>query len=147
MDAKVYRRGIPTDPDVEKLMTAIQPKIGTTTPYSVIEEAINCERNTSRFHAVTRVWRARLERDFNIIVKAICNQGYEFLDSRARVDFSGKMASQGTKKIIRAGHIARKTDRDGLSQEEIRALDHVSKVGAQFRLAEQVAPKTIELPV
>lgn len=59
---KLFYGGIPTGPDVERLMMLdISP--GDSIEYAVIENTISVSRKDSRFYTVTRVWREQLLRD------------------------------------------------------------------------------------
>ena len=146
MDAAVYKRGIPVDPDVEKLMRAVQPEVGVIIEYATLETILGVKRRTNRWGTVVSAWRARLERASNIVMRAINNKGFLVLDGRGRVSHSEKMLDHGLRKTARAGAIALRTPREGLTPNEMKTLDHVVFIGANIRVAQGMAAKNLELP-
>ena len=136
--------GIPTDIDVRRLFDKFGvPKVGDVITYTEIEAVIGVSHKTSRFWTVTVSWRNRLWRQSNRVSSAIPNEAFEFLDSHKRVTYSEKKAKEGMRKVVRASQVAVATDRDGLSSDEIKTLDHIAFLGPAFKL--QMGVKAREL--
>ena len=146
MEPVVYKRGVPVDPDVEKLMQSVQPEVGVVIGYDRLESILGVRRKTNRWNTVVSVWRGRLERTNNVVMRAVANKGFLVLDNRGRVSHSERLLDHGLRKAARAGAIAARTSRDGLTTSELRSLDHVALVGASIRVAQGVKAKDLELP-
>lgn len=146
MEPVVYKRGVPVDPDVEKLMRSVQIEVGVVIEYATLETILGVRRKTNRWGTVVSAWRARLERANNVVMRAVHNRGFLVLDGRGRVSHSEKMLEHGLRKTARAGSIALRTPREGLTPNEVKALDHVAFIGANIRLTQEVAAKTLKLP-
>jgi hypothetical protein len=62
MIGKLFRGGVPTGSDVDKLMK-LDPQPGVTIPYETVEREIGLDQRASRFRTVTTAWRRRLFRE------------------------------------------------------------------------------------
>lgn len=145
-EAKVYFGGVPTDADVEKLRQRYgAPAIGTRISYNDLQIVTGCAKMSNRFKTVVEAWRRKLEREHNLLLKAIPGIGYEVLDNHGRVNLAGTMHHHGLRKIMRAGMIAATTERAELSEPERRVCDHIAANGAAARLAIKTAPKCITI--
>jgi hypothetical protein len=138
--------GIPTDIDVEAIIKETGPlQDGDIISYKKISEIIKQPITSHRFKTVTGAWRRRLNRNYNQVIKA---KGGEFkvMTNHDRVDHvSGKY--KGALRIMgRATNTAARTSREGLSKEEVKALDHVQNTGAALRLSAATAAKQLKYP-
>jgi hypothetical protein len=87
--SKVFFGGVPTKPEVDKLMKELAPfERGQLLLYEQVEAVINIRRDKNRFYTVTMAFRKRLLNEFNILTKAIPNTGFKLLteSERQRVD-------------------------------------------------------------
>lgn len=129
-----FAGGVSTEPEVNELLDKLGiPKPGDEIPYSKVEAVIGVSRGQNRWQSVTNRWRKKLERDHNLILKAIANQGYRVLTNSERVMHSSKQFDGGVKRVTKAIVVAQKTDRIDLSEEEKRTLDHVTDTGFKIR--------------
>mgnify|MGYP001320418575 CR=1 FL=1 len=142
-----FNGGVPTDPEVNDLMEEIGvPRPGDIIPYTRIEAIIKTTRKRARWISVTTAWRKRLDRDHNILLKAVPNEGFEVLDNSGRVNFGGKLYKESLRRMGRAVKVVSTTDRSGLNDDEKRAADHIQKTGAQLRLVAQTAARDLSYP-
>lgn len=146
--SELFLGGIPTAPDVEKLLAALGvPQIGQVITYSQVSQVIALDANQSRFRTVTTAWRSQLYRTHNLLLEAVTRTGFRVLDGSQRVTHSSKRFKRGLKVIRRAGDIASKTAVAGLTPDELKARDHVASVATSLQLAAAVqARKLRELP-
>lgn len=88
-NGKMFFGGIPTEPDVKRLLAAF-PEIvpDALIPYESVEKVLGTTRPTGRFRTITTAWRKRLEREQNFILVAVAGQGFRRLteQDRSRMD-------------------------------------------------------------
>ena len=72
-----FQDGMPTGPDVEKLLKAF-PELsnGDRIEYQSVKKLLNLDWRSNRWKSVTDAWRKRLEIDHGIIIK--CDDGKAF---------------------------------------------------------------------
>jgi len=93
-NSKAYFSGIPTEPDVNKLVDKYpvdQLTPGYPMPYSEVSETIGEPVRSSRWRSVTEAWRKKIEKDYSIIIE--CNpykQQFCVLTEGGKVNLSGK---------------------------------------------------------
>jgi hypothetical protein len=144
-ETKLFLGGVPTDIDVEKLREHLGTlKHGDMIPYQEISDCLGIQKGECRWYSVVSAWRKRLDRENNILLKAIPNEGYRVLDGHGRVEASAWTYKKGLRRIHRATVIASKTDRNGLDENEIKTLDHIQNTGASLRLAAATAARQID---
>ena len=142
--AKLFSAGIPTGPDVDRLVKKFGvPPVGTVVGYSDIVEAIGSPFGSGRFSSVVTAWRKQLFTKHNLVLKAVTNIGYEVLNNSQRVSFSANRYKQSLRGIRRAANVASTTDSHGLSDEETRARDHIIRVGSTIQLAAATAAREL----
>lgn len=128
--------GVPTKPDVDKLLERFGvPDPGTEISYTDIVRVITCERGSFRFASVTNAWRKILDRNHNIILRAIPGKGFAAMTSADRVLYCGSKYKSGLRHVARSASVAERTNRTGLTENQTRSLDHLSRVGAAIRLS------------
>ena len=139
-------RGIPTAPDVEKLVGAFPSlKEGDVVTYSDIENIIEKEKGTNRFNSVTFAWRKRLFRESNLVLDSIPNEGYKVLPPSERVGFSGRKFVGGLRTMGRAAAVAGMTERNKLSSEQIKTLDHIVRTTASLKLTAKLEAQKLRI--
>lgn len=67
--SRLFRGGVPTGPDVEKLM-ALGVSPGDRVLYDDVERLLGLKRASNRWHSVTIAWRKRLFREQHIQTEA-----------------------------------------------------------------------------
>ena len=72
-----FKDGMPTGPDVEKLLKAF-PELsqGDRIDYQSVEKIVKIEQGNGRWRSITVAWRRRLKRDSDIIIE--CDAGNAF---------------------------------------------------------------------
>src|SRR5574337_915133 len=63
MGSRIFLGGVPTRPDVEKLLAKIDVSHGSIIPYRMVEDIIGIPRDQNRWRTVTEAWRKRLFRE------------------------------------------------------------------------------------
>ncbi len=128
--AKVFFGGVPTEPDVKKLIGAYgSPAEGTVLPYDELSEVLQLSRRSSRFRTVITAWRKQLLKEYNLDSKARVGEGIVILTPEQRVEESGKnllsSARQVRRGFVRASTVP--TARlDGISRQK---HDHMMRIG------------------
>jgi hypothetical protein len=142
---KVFAGGVPTDIDVQKIVDEIGvPKEDQMIEYSALEKILGIRKESYRWRTVVNAWRRRLEREHNVLFRAVMNEGYRALAPSGRVDIAGSTFKGALRRIGRAATIASGTDRERLTDEEKRVVDHVQNTGAALRLAASQAARKMK---
>ena len=140
--------GVPTVVDVDLLQERFGvPKPGGVITHEEIEEALGLARRTRRYATVLGAWRDRLDREHNVLLRSIRGQGYEAMDGHARVTHSGGLFKAGLRRLGRAENVAARTDRSGLTTEEVQVLGHVQATAGALRAQAATAARKLAYPV
>lgn len=141
--AKTFFRGVPTEVDIKRLDDAFGvPAEDALIDYETIEEALQLSKESSRFETVTRAWRDKLEREYNLLLVSVRGQGIKVATPDARVTIASKKMKQGRRAIQRGASIAVKTDASRLSDGKARELrQFLIDVPMRLRLQESLAMK------
>lgn len=70
----LFKGGIPTGMDVDKLLKEFDVRPGTQISYESIEQSLGIKRAESRFRTVTTAWRKRLFRER--LIQSVAEGGY-----------------------------------------------------------------------
>lgn len=137
--------GIPTEPDVNKLIEAFKvPEAGVVIKHSEVSAIINAKPNHHRYRVVTYAWRKRLYRDHNVILGSVKSIGFKSLLPDDRAGFIGSKYKSGIRQVKRSQSVAMRTDLAGMTPESKRVVNHVRHTAAALVLADATAAK--ELP-
>lgn len=68
--SKLFFGGVPTGPDVDRLMKGIEIEAGARIPYKIVEDLIGTSVSEHRFRSVTNAWRKRVFREKAFEIKA-----------------------------------------------------------------------------
>jgi len=68
--SKLFFGGVPTGPEVDRLMKGLTIEAGARIPYETVEQLTGVRVNESRFLSVTNAWRKRVFREKALEVKA-----------------------------------------------------------------------------
>lgn len=74
--SKIFLGGVPTGPDVDRLLKEIEARPGVEVSYETVERLIGAKRTDNRFRSVTNSWRKRIFREKALEIKA---EGGRFL--------------------------------------------------------------------
>ena len=129
---RVGINGRPCGPDVDKLMRELclapdgscKLAAGAEIPKQAVVACVGEGYDTNRYNSVVGSWRRRLDRVHNILLE-VTEDSYRVLNNEDRAEFSGNCVHYGIRKIARAGDVAVRTDRSGVTSEGQRILDHV----------------------
>src|SRR5262245_53413982 len=100
--AKPYFGGIPTEPDVRRLMDRFCAPEPGVIPHEEIEKEIREESDSSRYRTIVSAWRRRLRREHNIDTSAEPGHGIRILTEPERVDVSKRDLGRGVRGIVRS---------------------------------------------
>lgn len=132
----VFNSGVPTEPDVRKLMDAFGAmQEGAVISYADISAIIGSPSKSFRFATVVNAWRKRLYREQNVVLCAVAGVGLKVADPDLRVNLAGAKYKSGIRHIRRAGDVSASTDRARLSPEAAKAADHLNRVASSVMLA------------
>jgi len=132
----VYFGGIPTGPDVKKLIDAFElSKMvpGYTIPYSEVEKIIEQQSDSNRWRSVTDAWRKKVERDYGIFIGCDSvksnddSEEYEkvfcILTEGGKVELTGKKLRTAVRSAKRSYVIAGSIDVKKLSDDQKKTYD------------------------
>jgi len=140
----VFRRGIPTKVDTEKLDKVFGvPSVGVKITWQEFEKALQMNKGTYRFQTVVSTWRKQLYATHNVLLKAESGIGLYVANNSQRVNTAGTCIQSARRQIAKGGNIAAQTDDDGLSDDEKKARTYICRCAAQLQLAEATQPKPL----
>lgn len=103
MASKMFFGGMPTGPDVRKLIAAFgKPTPGTEITHEEIEAVLSITRKESRYSVVTLAWRKQLLKDDSIDIGAVNGIGFRALIDSERVSNGVSGVQQGARKQMRS---------------------------------------------
>ena len=145
---KVFRGGIPTKIDVDKLIERFGvPHEGQVITFEDLQEALpDLQFRSYRWNTVIAAWRKHLEKKHNVILGSKRGEGLVALPPEGRIDLATGKYSTGIKLTDRAAVLAIKTDRARLTPESKRTADFLRNAGAQIRLVVATAAKELAYP-
>lgn len=138
-NVSVFRGGIPTRPDVEKLMEEFPTStltVGRVITYEEIAKVIGTPPRTSRFKTVTGVWRKEVEQTVNIIMGTHKGQGLVVLSDSGKLGLASDKLASATKMAARATMVATRVEVKNLSDAERETLTKIQKRAAFFAVNE-----------
>lgn len=125
--SNVYFGGIPTEPDVNRLMDAFQVQkmaAGDMIPYSKISDVIGQEKESRRWTSVTNAWRKKIEKDYGIILGCDpFNRAFRILPEGGKVQLSRKKLRAAVSSARRSYIISGLIDVKQLTKDEKREHD------------------------
>ena len=133
--------GRPTGPDVDRLMKELvfgdDGKTVIVIPGSVItkQAVASCvgeAYGSHRYLSVLGAWRNRLYRVNNLLLEVLPDS-YRVLSGDDRANLTGNLLERAARKAGKAGEIASRTSREGVTEESKRILDHVVKTGSVLK--------------
>lgn len=101
--SKMFFGGIPTAPEVEKLIKTFEPfDVGNIILHESIEKVLGHPIRSARYKVVTNAWRRKLLQHFNIELGSLHGLGLKVLSNGERIEAGEKGAQCGTRKILRS---------------------------------------------
>lgn len=147
---RVYFGGVPTEPDVKKLLERfdVEDMIpGHEIKYSEVSEVIGQPKEASRWRTVTTAWRRRLEKDRNIFIG--CNpekKCFYVLSEGGKVGLSGSKLRSATVAAKRSFEVSNCVDTKKLSDDERRKHEFYSMKSGVMIAAGQLRSKKMIMP-
>ena len=136
-NARPFFRGIPSGPDVAKLIDAFGiPEPGIIT-HDSISKVIDQPLETHRYVSVVHQWRKRLMREYNIQMVGERGVGYRILSETERVDFARHGLARNAKLVVRQHQHALLIDVNKLDEPTRKKHDHVVRASASMASAVQ----------
>ena len=129
-DATLFRNGVPTAPDVKKLLETFPVQSmqeGQILTYNDVAQAIGVHVRSSRFKTVTAAWRKTLEQTTSIVLKTLAGQGYMVANDRSKLDMAVGKYSTATKMMAKAVVITTKIDTAKLDSSERETMTKLQK--------------------
>jgi len=139
--SSVYFGGVPTEPDVNKLIEAFKVQDmapGDTILYSEVSKVIEQEYGTSRWQSDTNAWRKKVERVYGIIIGCDSvkpksdskdtedteyEKSFHILTEPDKVDFCGKKLRSAVKYARRSYIVAGNVDVKKLNDDQKKTYD------------------------
>jgi len=146
--SQIFRGGIPTKADVDRLMEAYPvAKLveGAQISYAEIEAVIKEKYGTNRFRGVVTRWRRMLFRDHNIYLYAPGAGSRKLIvaDPTTRISDASKKNKTGQKYFLRASAIASTTDTKALDDEQRRLADRMARYPRMLELVANTQPQQL----
>jgi len=142
--------GLPTGPEVDKLIakhpiTVMVP--GYTVPYTEAVNILKLDKRSQRYSTVVSAWRKRLYEQYNIFIGVSRGEGYVVLDGSGRVDTASRRVKQSVKRVVKAGTLARNTDRTALTPGELRIKEHLENMAGGIETLVATARKKLSYEI
>jgi hypothetical protein len=130
----LFLGGVPTKPDVDKLIDAYPAENmtqGTIIGYDEIAEVIG-KTSISRFRTITNAWRKQLFQGYGIVLDPSKKfpKAFEVLSEFGKVQKSQAETHSGIKKQVKAVRIISAVDVAHLSKEQRSEYDVIAKRAA-----------------
>lgn len=137
--SNVYRAGVPTDIDINKIREAYPDstlKAGDVIGYDEIEDLLDIGRNSNRFKTVTLRWRTMVEKESAIIIGTKRSVGFKVLNNVETFNASSAKFVGAIRSTIRSQILSGYVVRRDLDTNQKKHFDFVqSKVGAIIAIA------------
>ena len=146
----MYFGGIPTGPDVERLMEAypvdgLVP--GVIIPYVDTGKAIHSDVRSSRWKTITNAWRRKLENESNIIIECDpLSASFYVLSEGEKVGLSRKKLRSSVKLARRSMVVSAQVDIKQLSVEQRKDHDFNTNKAAAVIASGQLRANRKALP-
>jgi hypothetical protein len=127
--SRIFWGGVPTEPDVRKLLQHYgAPTEGTLIAYDELHAILHLPKG-SRFKSVLSAWRKQLMKEFNIDTKAEPGKGILILAPHERVNESSKNLIQAARRVRRGYLRASTVPVARLDATSRMKHDHVLRIG------------------
>lgn len=151
VDQKAFFGGIPTDVDVNRLISAYPVEglvSGTVIPYGDVSKVIGESYGSNRWRTVTTRWRRKVEVDHNLYIEPDTNEARQFvvLDERGKVGLSRKKLRSSVRMARRSFTISARVDVGQLTDEEKSAHEFNCSRSAAVLATGQLRRKAPSLP-
>lgn len=143
----LFLGGIPTKPDVDKLRAAFGvPKVGELILHERYEDALGMKRTVRRLKTVRYEWHKKLETEHACFMEAVPGKGYARLSLDGRIEHAAGKEKRSFRMLRKALAIVARTDQTGLTAENRKVAESITRRNAAVRLALATEAKAITLP-
>lgn len=133
---KLFLGGVPVEPDVKKIETAVgTPEEGKLIPYETIESILKLNRMSNRFKGVTDAWRRKLLRENNVRMLCVDGLGFCAGTPEQRVAEIVDRTAHVRIHLSRTCNLGQLVDADRLPEAQRKALAHYNHANASHALA------------
>jgi hypothetical protein len=142
METQKVVTGIPTEPDVRKLMTAFGvPNEGELLSHESISRVIECDHKSHRYRSVTIAWRKKLQYDHNVVLIAERAYGFRVATPDDRVEHGHSKLRSGQRITRRAYRVIGTTDLARASEPNRRQAERDLAIAKAIIAAAQTEAK------
>jgi hypothetical protein len=124
---KIYFGGIPTGPDVNRLVDAFKVQemnLGDLIPYEKVSEIIGQGQNSSRWRSITNAWRKKIENEHNIIIRCDNEKpAFRLIKEGEKVKYSSEKICSAAKAARRSLAILTVVNLKELTEDERKTFD------------------------
>jgi len=126
--ATIFSSGIPTEPDVKKLLTTFTNlKAGVVITHTDIENTINVKPGTARYRTIVTAWRRRLLNEQNIDMEAVPSVGLRVLEPFERTTVSVRDFRRGVRRIGKSMSRIKRVPVEQLTPQEQVKTEHATR--------------------
>lgn len=144
-DRQLYFGGVPTEPDVKRILDKWGvPTEGQTIGYDDIEALIHTPRTAHRFRTVTHAWRSQLLRAHNVRMLCVDGVGFCAGTPEQRLNEVVDRSAHVRLHLSRTVQLGRMIDGERLPDPQRKALQHHVMANAAHVLAMQTDRKRIK---
>ena len=150
IDAVLYFKGLPTDPEMRKLREAYPKdslKEGRTIQYDELESIIGTAYGSSRFDTVISRWRRLMQREHGIHIDPhVPGKSLKVLDDHEKAEKAKKAFQESVKKELKSVMVFKDIARDNLTLEERAQTDFIMAKIAKRQAISQIKSPDLLLP-
>jgi hypothetical protein len=156
-ETKYFRSGVPTAPDIVRIMDTIGvPVEGMKIPYETIESILGVTSKTHRWKSVTNAWREELLKKYGMTTKCE-GRHYIMQTDSERLTSGTDFLKSAVKKTEKAAQYVSLCREDKLDSNEQRIKHAIQRTASQIQVAyleerknishKQLSPPPIFSPV
>lgn len=124
----LFLGGLPTEPDVKRLIEAFEtPAEGRIIAHGEIGAIIGHDHRSNRYRSVVGAWRQQLLKLHNIELEAVPGVGYKALAPHERMTASIRGYGRGVRKIGRSVTSIRRVPVERLDADRKRVAEHATR--------------------
>lgn len=141
--AKPFFGGIPTGPDVKKLMDAYGVPAPGLVSHEALEGILTLDRDASRYRTIVHAWRSRLLRENNVASIAVPGEGIRFLTEPERVEQGRRLLGLSARQVGRVHRWSVMVDVTKLDEVTRRRHDHTLRATAAMAMTASATMKEL----
>lgn len=148
-DAKVYFGGLPTKPDVDKIMRSIkaEERRGGVVKHEEIEGLIKVERTENRYKTVCNAWRKKVFTAHGVKIVGdrpdVVGVGFAVLTNKEQIAEAERQYGKGRRRVGAGWKTAALVTEEDLEEADLKRRDHAIQTGVQLFTAHREAQKSL----